>query len=591
MKSFAKILALAAVAMMTACQSDDFTDELASKPLEPEPATAFQWIQRAEDVETRSRFLRNYGVGFSYDAINGKSCNWEDIRCQIVDRAEVEKYNEKHGGKYFSNVLGEYVTTTTKTEYSKRDYVANMSMQTKQKVDLGLYANEKRDNQKFIENGVQEKFYFQTNERIVIVNAQLDYRNVLRYYWSDKNMLTPSFRNAVAHIMEDYDNDPAVIDTFINIYGTHVVVQSQLGGTLKIDLMNSIWRYRDEASDTTITTERFMNAVNSKEEDREKSGFVWLKESKINISSRGGDQEHLTGILGEFNYDGSRQFSFDGLTKWRKSIHFDEKDESNSNIEMIDMSVAPIWEFVDIINTEAALRVRSAIEQDVSIQRKLLGENNFFDCRFPISYPTAKCKWRKATGEWITETITDSEAEPIVVNIESGGRYVAMVTHEKLDLKDAVTGTFIRTLRLWTCYPIYEGKVNLACGVGIDEDDVVYSVKWLNGELKVEKMYDATSDGYFCINKGKIDVVTPDPDTVYPDSHPIAYMELCGGVQPDGSYSSTANRVLKNKEEFYIPKTGLTKIVGFEADEGNGRWKRSSDYTYIYNKNEITYAQ
>ena len=590
MKSFAKILALSAVAMMTACQSDDFIEELANNTLEPEPASGFQWVQRAEDVETRSRFLRNYGVGFSYDAINGKSCNWEDIRCQIVDRAEVEKYNAQHGGKYFANVLGEYVTSTTKTEYSKRDYVANMSMQTKQKVDLGLYGEERRENQHFIENGVQEKFYFQTNERIVKVNARLDYRSVLKYYWGYKSMLTPSFRKAVEHIMDDDENDPAVIDSFINIYGTHVVVESQLGGTLKVDLMNSIWRYRDEASDTTITTEKFMNAVESKEADREKSGFVWIKDSKINISARGGDQEHLSGILGEFNYDGTRDFSLDGLSAWRKSIHFDENDESNSNIEMIDMVVAPIWEFVDIINTDAALRVRAAIEQDVSIQRKLLGENNFFDCRFPIRYPTAKCKWRKTTGEWVTETISDSESQPIVVNIESGGRYVAMVTHEKVDLKDAVTGTFIKTLKLWTCYPIYEGKVNLACGVGIDEDDVVYSVIWLAGELKVERMYEASSDGYFCINKGKIDVVTPDPETVYPDSHPIAYMELCGGVQPDGSYSSTANRVLKNKEEFYIPKTGLSKIVGFEADESNGRWKRSSDYTYIYNKNEMTYA-
>ncbi len=590
MKSFVKILALAAVAVTTACQSDDFTEELANDTLEPVPSTGFQWVQRAEDVETRSRFLRNFGVGFSYDAVYGRSCNWEDIRCQIVDRAEVEKYNAKKGGRYFANVLGEYVSSNTKIEYSKRDYVANMSMQTKQEVDLGLYANERRSNQKFIENGVQEKFYFQTNERIVKVNARLDYRNVLYHFWEQQSMLTPSFRKAVEHIMDDYDNDPAVVDSFVNVYGTHVIIESQLGGALKIDLMNNSWRYRDEASDTTITTERFLTAVESKEDARNESGFTWIKDSKINITARGGDLEHLTGILGEFDYDGSRDYSFDGMSKWRQSIHFDADNEANATVEMIDMVVAPIWEFVDVINTTAAKRVRAAIEQDVSVQRELLGDNNFFDCRFPVSYSTAKCKWRKSTGEWVTETIKDTDAEPIIVNIESGGRYVAMVTHEKVDLKDNVTGKFIRTLHLWMCYPIYEGKVNLACGVGVADDNIVYSVKWLAGKAQVEKMYEASSDGYFCINKGKIDVMTPDPETVYPDSHPIAYMELCGGVQPDGSYSSTANRVLKNKEEFYIPKTGLTKVVGFEPDDANNRWKRSSDYTYIYNKNEVTYA-
>ena len=49
----------------------------------------FQWT-RAEDVETHSKFLRNFGLGYSYDAVRGSYCDWQDIRCQVINRYFVE---------------------------------------------------------------------------------------------------------------------------------------------------------------------------------------------------------------------------------------------------------------------------------------------------------------------------------------------------------------------------------------------------------------------------------------------------------------------------------------------------------------------
>ena len=39
--------------------------------------------------------------------------------------------------------------------------------------------------------------------------------------------------------------------------------------------------------------------------------FVWLKDCRLKLQAWGGDQSHLTGLLGEHKPDGTRTFSLD----------------------------------------------------------------------------------------------------------------------------------------------------------------------------------------------------------------------------------------------------------------------------------------
>lgn len=551
-----------AVFGITACSSDIGLDGLAGE----DTAAHFVWT-RAEDVETHAKFLRNFGVGYSYDAVRGSYCDWHDIRSQVVNRHFVENMEEKLF--HMSNYRTSSVNQTF--EYSKRDYVANVHLEYREEVDLGLYGGTKRTHQNFIEDGVQETYYFMLEERQQLAEHYLSYASLLSSYRKQPDMLTLSFRNAVEHLTQTYEEDIAAVDSFINVWGTHVIVGATLGGSLNIDLMNYAWRWNDEAKIDQWTTEEFLKKKKEKEKHDTQNEYQWLTHARLNITAKGGDQSTLTNLLGEYRPDGSRSFSTDGIAQWRSSLYYDPYDEENSNVELISMRVIPIWEFADVVNNRVALRIKAAIQQDAAMQQQLLGNWNFFDTSFPVRYPTVACQYRNTSGDW--QRYERSDDGSMVVNIVSGGRYVATVCHETIEGKD-----------LWVCYPIYEGKVKLACGVGVDVNQFAYNVKWVGGKATVTLTGEMAGDTFY-ITAGAVRV-KPTEGVSYAESEALPYIELAGGIQPDGSYKATAYQVLKQGTDFLLTAQGVDDIVGFTL-ESDDLYVRNSDYTYIYNPNEI----
>ena len=590
---------LVVVLTLTAC-SDELTDELTGASAGQLSEQPFQWT-RAQDVATHATFIRNFGVGYSYNAVKGEFCNWKDIRCQVVDRNYCDFLERTYGGKYYYYEPTSSVNHFSQFRWSQRDYVSQSHMSFREEVDLGFYNGTRQKEQYVVENGVEESFYYLLREEQLRYDLQLDYSSLLNSYRRGvESLLTSSFRDAVNHLMLADPEDIAVVDSFVNVWGTHVIVEAFLGAKLDIELSNYVWRYKDTGYDHELTAEEFLGECEKKEEERQKDGFTWIEHSKLTINAKGGDQSTLTGLLGDYQFDGKATFSTEGIEKWRKSIHYDPNNELASNIEMVDMRVVPIWWFIEYIDEDVADRVHAAIEQDVEMQRKLLGEKNFFSVKFPIRYPEATCQVQTQSGEWTTLTRRDSGDEPQVVNIVSGGRVVATVckepvienTHIQNDSTDIwVTDT---TKVLWVAYPVYEGVVNQLCGVGVDEQKRVFDVQWLNGHrtLKRRKAYngdDAVATGkYFYINLGQVDTEA-DNSVSYAPASAMAYYELSGGIQYDGNYRATPLPVTKEGADFIIRTDDptLTNIVGFTYDADQNIYRRNSNYHYIYNPNEM----
>ena len=545
------------------------------------PSYGFEWT-KADDVASYRSFLRNFGVGYSYDAVRGSYCDWRDIRCQVVNRAELERIQELTHDVMVVNASVPGIRTASQFNWSKRDYVANVEMELKQKVDLGLYHKEKRQRQYFIEDGVEETFYYTLDEDITLIDSYISDANVL-YCFDDgyETVLTQSFINAVLHLDESPVSQIAPVDSFLRVYGTHVITEAMLGGKIRVDLENYMWMYKDNVKEDAWSSQDFLNAVSGKDKSRkEKDEYFWLEYGHLNIKAWGGDQSYLTGLLGEHNPDGSRTFSTDGIEAWRGSLHYDPDDEIHSNVEMVDMRLKPIWEFAEVISPYAASRIKAAVLQDAAMQQELLGNVNFFDTSFPIRYSSASCSWHISTNSWNRYTATDTGERPFVVNIVSGGRYVAAVCHEQIEGKD-----------LWVCYPIYEGKINQMCGVGVDVDNHVYSVQWHNGNATMAQKEDETAGNTFYITAGEIGV-SPMEGVTYAESHPVAFVELDGGVQPAGTYQADICPGFKYGQDFYVIAGKGDSLVGYEeATDFGGRpiFRRKDNYVYIYNPNEIRY--
>lgn len=555
--------------------SNDVQEYILPSPLgEGAGGEAFSWT-RAEDVETHAKFLRNFGVGYSYDAVRGSYCDWKDIRCQVVNRHFVEQTESMTGETLLSTYILHAISIDQTFEYSLRDYVANVHLEFEEEYDLGLYNKQKRTRQNFIEDGVQETYYFLLEERQTLAEHYLGYSSLLSLSRKYPDMLTLSFRNAVEHLQESYNEDIAAVDSFLNVWGTHVIVGAELGGSLNVDLMNYSWRWSDDAKIDQWTTEQFLTKKKEKASHDTASEYQWMTQGRLNITAKGGDQSTLTNLLGEYKPDGSRTFSTDGISAWRLSLQYDPDDESASNVEMIGMRVVPIWEFAEVVNHYQALRIKAAILQDAALQQELLGNWNFFDTSFPVRYPNAACQYRNTSGNW--QPYERSDLDAMVVNIESGGRYVATVCHELIDGRD-----------LWVCYPIYEGKVKLACGVGVDSNQNAYDVRWVGGKATVTARNDVVDDRFYITN-GDVRV-QPTEGVAYAESHALPAVAVAGGVKPDGSYSSAVFPVKKNGTAFYFEASGAyDNAVGWQREAGTDVYKRTDNYTYIYNPNEIKY--
>ena len=560
--------------MFAGCSSDDLLDDISvEKP--SQAATPFQWT-RAEDIETRSEFLRNFGVGYSYNAVRGEYCNWEDIRCQVVDRKALNRAQGGPDGMIYNSVSSIQASVSAKFHMSQRDYVACVDMTGKQEVNLGLYKGSKTTKLHALETGFKEVYYYTHKEYVRLGTQRLAVGELLAHISmrKDTTLLTQSFRQAVNHMKGGDWDDVAQVDSFVKVWGTHVIITADLGGTLTIDLANSVHRFNAQTRDQKWTTEEFLGAVKSKEETKQKAEFKWIEDGKLNINATGGDHTSLSTLLGEYTYDGHRDFNIDGVNLWRQSLKFDPEDERNSNVEMIEMEVVPIWEFINPLDMDVAMRVEAAITQDMSLQMNMLGEQNFFNATFPLRYPSASCQYHD--GGWKNFQRTDSNADPMIVNIMSGGRYVATVCHEQID------GRW-----MWVCYPIYEGYVKLGCGVGVADDNTVYNVTWMGDRVTVTEQLDIKAQDNFYITGGAVGVESVEGYT-YATSTALPAIELAGGVQPDGTYVSSAYSVAKHNDTFllYAGSTTLTNIVGY-SHKGNGIYQRNDNYVYIYNQNEI----
>jgi hypothetical protein len=577
----AAIIVMAA-GMLVACQQEQLDETPTMVPAKE----SFQWT-RAEDVETRKAFMRNFGVGYSYNAVRGEYCNWEDIRCQVINRERCDwAYNVSGASKLYYSIYETGYQCTAKYAYSHRDYITAFDVSTYGQVDMALYNGEKHKRQYVLEDGVEENFYFIIDEMVTLGRQSLDARSIMAIAkYSMEEVLTASFRDAVAHLSQMPDDDFASVDSFTNVWGTHVIVDASLGGRLHIDLQNQMFRYKDNMQEYQYTSQDIASFYQKREETRKAmEEYKMLTDAKLSVTAFGGDQSSLRGLLGEYRYDGTRDFSTEGISTWTQSLHFDLTDESASNVEMVSMEVVPIWDFIAVLDEDVAKRVKAYVQNDAKTMQAQLGERNFFSAQFPVKYPQATCMYHDENGEWTSFTRYDSDNEPMVVNVVSGGRYIATVCHEKFNNR-----------WYWVAYPIFDGKVKLACGLGVREDDnTFWNVRWKNGLLFTDEVTYPSglkpAGDTFYINGGVL-AMEPDEGVDYVDCQILPYVELSGGVRPDGSYQGSVYNVRKMGTEFrcYAPHDLDIPLISWETktEDGTQYWLRRPEYTYIYNPKEL----
>ena len=547
-------------------------------------------------------FLRNFGVGYGYNAVSGRYCNYDDIRCQVLNRRQLERAAVNMQEKLF---FADYTTRSffrDTVAYSDHDYVAIFNLDENSSINCVVYSQEQTIRQNILEDGLRQSFYYCADETQQVASQWISVASTkaaMQLGLDPQNLLTASFRDAVSHLGDT--NDPAAVDSFIRVYGTHVVVGAAVGGRLHIDLKNSMKRYSRRLQEEQFKSEDLLLAFKSRSENRQLSEqYAWVEDASINVTAYGGDQSALSQLIGPQRYDGSRHFDVASLSAWRSSITFVPDDEYASNAEMIDMEVVPIWEFV--FDADAAAKLRTRITSDAALARKLLGEKNFASCNFPLRHDEAMCQVARRDGSWETVTHrTGKRSNRHVVFVVSGGRYVAMQSYEYLS-GPGVSGQYF-----WTVYPVYGTEVRLYCGLAVSESDgrLYRLVMGNDGYVKPQMLTDAEQPGQSAtvyLNAGQLSF-TAQQGYDYAPATPMLYVEPTHGVNTDGTVDVSFALVDKpsgNEFEIEIPADGPQDIgeqwtlvfSGYNKDKQRmNTYTRPADFAGNYNPREVRPVQ
>ena len=547
-------------------------------------------------------FLRNFGVGYGYNAVSGRYCNYDDIRCQVLNRRQLERAAVNMQEKLF---FADYTTRSffrDTVAYSDHDYVAIFNLDENSSINCVVYSQEQTIRQNILEDGLRQNFYYCADETHQVARQWINVASTkaaMQAGLDPQNLLTASFRDAVRHLGDT--NDPAAVDSFIRVYGTHVVVGAAVGGRLHIDLKNSMKRYSRRLQEEEFKSEDLLVAFKSRSENRQLSEqYAWVEDASINVTAYGGDQSALSQLVGPQRYDGSRRFDVASLSAWRSSITFVPDDEYASNAEMIDMEVVPIWEFV--FDADAAAKLRTRITSDAALARKLLGEKNFASCSFPLRHDEARCQVARRNGSWETVTHrTGNRGDRHVVFVVSGGRYVAMQSYEYL------SGPGVKGQYFWTVYPVYGTEVKLYCGLAVSEADgsVYRLVMGSDGYVRPQVLTGAEQVGWDAtvyLNAGQLSL-TAQQGYDYAPATPMLYVEPTHGVNTDGTVDVSYAIVDKpsgNEFEIEIPADGPQDIVpqwtlvftGYNKyKQRMNTYTRPADFAGNYNPREVRPVQ
>lgn len=530
------------------------------------------------------QFMRHHGIGYSYNAVEGRYCDMSDFRCQILNRAMLEKYGGDAGYNFLISTNLNELHYTHETYSSVVDYIQHSNVYAGASGNIILFSGDATASCSLFEEGVKSSYILKNEVWIDRAEYSLDEGGIREFAKQYPSMLTSSFRHAVSNIHTLVD-----VDNFLYKYGTHVVVYSKLGARLSLEVQVDTHKfdYREQAEAMAGMSIATLFKMKS-ESSSQSHNYEILRDGKCRLNILGGDLKYLDKVidLNNFSTDGTAE---DMITGWIGSVHHDDNDLASSNVEMTDMEVVPIWEFIPD-ETIAGL-VEGRVMGNAALLAESFGNKNFINTSFDPEQVSVRCR---IAGEWKTFS------NPDVVDIISSNRHVATVCREYVP---EITGN--RT-KVCVAYPIYEGRIQLDAGLCV-YNGKAYDVAWNGYKFYVEERNERPSGNLMYINMGALSTEKA-PNLSYVESHAILGCERPGGVRPDGSIGGTMVKVYKHFGHFYLEnKNRYTNLPGwswmdavpqkeydaypayFDRKDYPGRMWRDADYVYIYNPKEVSY--
>lgn len=538
---------------------------------------------------TLRQFYRHYGIGYSYNAVNGQYCNLGDFRCQVLNRAVLDSVQNIVKDNLLNVNRKMELRTESSVYTSVTEYIAHCNFDASVSGSIVFVSGSASKTCSLFEDGIKDTYLLHDRISYDAAEYVLYYLDVCYYAKEYPKLLTSSFRAAIDKMRAA--NDMKSVDDFIYTYGTHVVTYAKLGAAMTLDVQVDAIKFVNKESETALSQAAIATLFSdARSTESYKKNYKVLRDSRCSFDVVGGDVSLFDQLAGLSSFDNKDLPS--GLeSKWLESVKFDDDDIANSNVELVDMKVVPIWDFIP--DEQIAERVEARVTGNMALAMDQVGNRNFINTSFSAHPASVYC--RVANQPYM------SYDNPETVDIIAANRPVATVCHEYVP-------EISTTEKVYVAYPIYEGRVKLTSGLCI-YGGKAYDVDYRYGKFNVTERNDYTPDGSDRIYMSCGVLTTKKySELEYVDSHAVWGGECPGVIAPDGSYKSGDPRgVKKHFGHFYLDtKTSYDDLPNwqFSTDEPDeaarypdyfkdgeyaNRMVRSDGYIYKYNPTIISY--
>ena len=546
-------------------------------------------VSRASSSSMHRSFYRHHALGYSYDALGGDYCDLSSVRCQVLNRAVIDYVNSLEIGNFVVVNYEHQMYANSEVYTSLVDYLQHTNFYASGEAKIMMYTGEAISSCSIFEDGVIDTYILHDERIFPCATYSLDIDDIVSVIKKYPHLLTSSFRTALAKLSTTDVNDWKSIDDFIAIYGTHVVYATELGARIDVDIQVETKKFEQKFEEKAISENAIATLFKTENSsDSEKKNYKILRDCRCKIDVLGGDLSKLDAAMGmsAFSNENTTSSMFD---EWMNSIYFNDNDLENSNAELINMEVLPIWEL--ITDSTLAKRVEARVMSDAAIMQHLLGNRNLLNARFPYPMKSVTCRIGNDKRTF---------NNPAVVDVIVAGRHVATICTEyvpEITVEEKVQ----------VVYPIYEGRVKLTDGYCIYKG-TAYEVDWRHNQFTVTNLGKVESDGNLYLSCGALSATSYE-NLTYQEGHPILGCERPGGIGVDGKLAGEMVKVEKHFGHFYLQGNTkkYTNLPGWDYSTANpaeaenysdyfesgykNRMIRRDDYIYIYNTTEIGYEQ
>ena len=570
------LLATAVAALVLAACADD-VDVL--EPVSVTLPTASPFTRAAqEDSMTIADFRRSYGVGFSYDGIWGEPCNFRDVHSRVFDLTAMRQYSAENNEDLFSSTTTNEATIRCTTAFNHSQYKQETTFYADLDANLIVFNGQVQASSSIYEEGETNNFLCDVEYVAPSMTMDLQEASIstLVKDMGHTELLTPNFRECIDWM--DKHRDDATIDSFLVCYGSHIVASAAVGGSITIHMNMEHDSLITIYSSQVLGEATIANIMNSTTESEEyKKEMNLLNSADCSVEIKGGDLSAIPNELMHFTFGQSPDLST-YVADWQKSINYDPLDYAHNNLEMTDMQIKPIWNFIP--NEDVARLVQLRVEGSASDLISESGYQNYVNTSFQLpSSVTCTLGGQSKTFN-----------NPAVTNVIASGRYVATICRETIELPDQGQQA------VQVVYPVYNQQVNQRSGYTTFGGNA-YKVCWLKDQCHVEKdtVNVPAADGTIYMTYGVPGSVSF-ANVKYQPCHMVIGYEwpLAIGIGGAVDMSKPYYLTYKQGTDFLLRNADGSEQSGNldglpNWSVQNNRMVRNKEYYYYWNPNEINY--